>query len=668
MPYAVRHCARTLRWQMGTTMIETNPATPTDSEAARRTGLVLDAARGLERPPLLLQSGHWTIGSADDAEVRVELPGVADRHATIEVDGQDVFVTAHDAEHTQLNGRAVEIESLHAGDRLTVGPVEFELREPTSDELLSLVPEPSIAPPGQDVPSGDGHDADWQAHLDGRMKHIEHLVNETISRLAPATHEGPSLSAATALGGDETESALRSRQADLEVREQVWLQGVESLRERRAELDARETELDDRTQAWEAAVRRSRKRDAEVRLRQRELVELGETLTARREELERAEERLAAQRATLDRERSEFERERMDAAETDAERRRELDRVQEQLSHVEAEQQARGLALDRHEEELTVARREIDGRLDAVAERERELERRARELDDFRRTLEERSSELPPAGPAACADESDRQHETSDVPSEEAAFSDEVFSSTEMLVVPWQPVGSRHTDDLVENPPSSEDGWSANTAEPPAPREATAEFTQAGAEQIGDSQQGERGPEVRPNDADREAPIPVDEVETGHECLDSDQETLDETEPPPSAPEEEAADEMSQSPEPAPHASPGGDAVDVAREKLEFKAQLLLAAAVGTIVLLSSSQLGLPDLSSFGKFTAVGCAVMFVETLRSAIGLQRAGAHARSRPRHTESVADGEDGPARLGEEASTEPAHAASTNLSPKK
>lgn len=81
---------------------------------------------------LRVQGARVTIGSAEECEVRLSGPGVAPRHAQLRAMDGAVTVSSIAADAPmRVNGREEIAHRLRPGDRLTIGPFEFEF-QPTS--------------------------------------------------------------------------------------------------------------------------------------------------------------------------------------------------------------------------------------------------------------------------------------------------------------------------------------------------------------------------------------------------------------------------------------------------------------------------------------------------------------------------------------------------------
>lgn len=102
--------------------------------------LVLQPLQGhLDVEPVLLAPGlRCVIGSAEGCAVRLTKSTlVRPEHCTIEVSGRQTLLTKWVPETTWLNDRLVaEPSELVPGDRIAIGPFDFQVRAASADELL----------------------------------------------------------------------------------------------------------------------------------------------------------------------------------------------------------------------------------------------------------------------------------------------------------------------------------------------------------------------------------------------------------------------------------------------------------------------------------------------------------------------------------------------------
>jgi len=108
-------------------------------------GIRLSTVRsGLGWQSIDLPLGNYTLGARNDADIVIDVPGVAERHCTLIVGAQHVVVKAW-TNRTWINDGAVSEATLKLGDRLILGPIELRV-----SSLPSQHPESGmhfIAPP-----------------------------------------------------------------------------------------------------------------------------------------------------------------------------------------------------------------------------------------------------------------------------------------------------------------------------------------------------------------------------------------------------------------------------------------------------------------------------------------------------------------------------------------
>jgi hypothetical protein len=219
-----------------------------------------------------LRSPKCTIGSGPSCTFRVRARGVRPVHCLI-LRGPTQTVIRRWSADTRLNGGAFTDAPLGPGDRLGVGPVEFEVLD--TGAASTRLPPPSA--PARDAgpsPSFDGSKAvgaterrlalaNRQAR--GRVRKLIAQLRAARGELAepegePRSQETPPTAPEVRQGGlDALEAQLGTRQSALDVREreldgrQAELKAVEAqLGTRQSALEARERELDGRQAELEA--------------------------------------------------------------------------------------------------------------------------------------------------------------------------------------------------------------------------------------------------------------------------------------------------------------------------------------------------------------------------------------------------------------------------------
>ena len=109
--------------------------------------LIMRTATGGERP-FRLRKKRTIIGREVHSDVRIPLPKVAPRHCDLTIEDGQVRLRdlGTSADGTLHNGRPVREAILEDADRLTVGPVTFEVRFQDADAQAEIDAEPSAAP------------------------------------------------------------------------------------------------------------------------------------------------------------------------------------------------------------------------------------------------------------------------------------------------------------------------------------------------------------------------------------------------------------------------------------------------------------------------------------------------------------------------------------------
>ena len=388
-----------------------------------------------------LRSAKCTIGSGENCTLRIRARGVQPLHCVLIRKAVRTVVRRWAAD-TRLNGASFTDAPLHTGDRLSIGPIDFEVLDsgtaPNLDAANDFTASTKLA---GGVGKRDSVVERLRAAKDVARKRTEKILGrlrEAHRRIEQLTDELSEYE--TSKGASTPQSGVLDRAADgpheLE-RERVLLEEAQSLlREQQAERDRRERELRAREADLERLARETDSSREEIAKERRSLDRARDELAARQEELERAvqdaaslrqrSEEAEALRAELekqcqetDRVREEFAtrqeeleravqdaanlRQRSEEAEalrTELEKQRqEADRVSEELatSQEELERAVQGVASlrQRSEEaealraELEKQRQETDRVSEELATRQEELERAVQDAASLRQRSEE---------------------------------------------------------------------------------------------------------------------------------------------------------------------------------------------------------------------------------------------------------------------------------------
>ena len=103
----------------------------------------------LDGREIVLLPGVFFIGRGEDADLRLDDPGVSRRHAALRVTGDDAEVEDLGSRNgLLLNGRAVRgVEPLEPGDVLTIGEHELRVRSPGFPDASDTGTRPLRTPP-----------------------------------------------------------------------------------------------------------------------------------------------------------------------------------------------------------------------------------------------------------------------------------------------------------------------------------------------------------------------------------------------------------------------------------------------------------------------------------------------------------------------------------------
>jgi hypothetical protein len=130
--------------------------------------LVSEPSLGVD--PIGLEKGRWTIGSSDENRIVASEPGIADRHCLLLVTGQQILMKSW-SEQTRVNGDPQREACLSAGDVLTLGNTDFQIR------CADSIPDPKEG--GQPGSSTVG-----QSSIVGQIEVLSQIVEELDHELA----------------------------------------------------------------------------------------------------------------------------------------------------------------------------------------------------------------------------------------------------------------------------------------------------------------------------------------------------------------------------------------------------------------------------------------------------------------------------------------------------
>jgi len=400
------------------TLTRRDPSTSTGAFAGRL--LVLEPVAAADLEPVVLAPGRYHVGSDEDCDVRVTVPGVAPRHCLIVV-GPHRSVVKSLAPLTWLNDGVFREAALRPGDRLVAGPIEWTVGGATASEATSRT-----APTATKAVKVLCDDAASrvelsQAALDARREWEQHRRVETpVQEPVPAPALTPSSAAINEQRAHLTELAasLSARETEVIAREtdvrchwedvqKNWaaVRELDQLvRSERAAVAAERAELLAERQAISAVRRELDEARADLGRRALDLTDRESSLQLRADDTVESHSLLATRTAELKRRESEFaEREaRVAAAEARvAEREQELEQRREQVDRQNAELAERELRLSQsesaraeHERGLEQRAAEIEQQQTGLSEREAQLTHREAELERLRQEIAQRQAEL----------------------------------------------------------------------------------------------------------------------------------------------------------------------------------------------------------------------------------------------------------------------------------
>jgi len=388
---------------------------PRQAAASREASLMLRPIRGHADSPLIpLGIGRYVIGSGPDAEVRLETHGVDAQHAVLLVGPQRSVLKAF-SRFTWVNDGVVRECAVRPGDRICIGPVEFEVlkakprrRKPAATEPAprNIAPRQALAEPG------------FSGWATTELPAAGHRP-----LLPPPVDIGASSRREKIIG--ELNSELLSQLAHLVERETVTTARERRLVEQTAQIEGRRRVAEERQSELERLQAELGRADSEWRRKSAEIAEQAVQLRAERETFERdraklAEEvsRLGAQTQAIEERKSALDvREaRLDEQQSSLELRANQLGIQEQR-HAEAVAQAlesskacnddlqrladQRTLFQRTEEQLQVEREQFEQeRAEYVSDRDKLFAERAHlatrevEISELRRRVHEQQAEL----------------------------------------------------------------------------------------------------------------------------------------------------------------------------------------------------------------------------------------------------------------------------------
>lgn len=359
-----------------------------------------------------------TIGSGPTCTHRIVARGVQPLHCLI-VRGTAATVVRSISPQTRLNGRPFNDAVLRPGDRIGIGPIDFQ--------VVCLQARNGQQTGSQSDPSTEQRPTQPAQTRKGAKTAQEHRPLP-VSYPAP---NGPSVHPVAVPPSEDTLAArsaeLIARQAELDTRqreldrcqaelekhrrdlENRWAE----LEKQQAELKARQRDLDARQSALSARENDLESLRGDLEAQQAEIGTQQAQLSARLEELERFRRDLESRAVALDQRQTELDQRQAalddqlaarqsqsDGGQADREA---LDTRQEALDRLAAELSARDEELARRECMLQERHQQLESRLEELERREAELSQREaqfsqRQAELSKREVEVSHREASPAG------------------------------------------------------------------------------------------------------------------------------------------------------------------------------------------------------------------------------------------------------------------------------
>ena len=391
-----------------------------------------------------LKSQKCTIGSGEHCTLRIRAVGVQPLHCILIRKAAQTIIRRWAAD-TRLNGASFTDAPLHAGDRLSIGPVEFEVLEPGTPSVPLGSPDDSLSTKSPDgVGKGDSLVEHLRAAKDlarkrtGKILRRLRQANLQIDQLNKELHESPSPREETLHldegglgvrdGGEmppaeqtllkETQALLREEQANFEAARQRWRQEHDesdrALQTQQADFDRQTQELNALRTELQTGRQECERLTDQLQKERAQAERHSETVTREASDLERQREELTAARAELDSMREAVGKER-EAAEADRRRYEELtEKLQQERG--QAEQQSETVTreasdLERQREELAAARAELDSMREAVAKDREAAEADRRRYEELAEKLQQERVQAEQQSETVTREVSDLEHQ-----------------------------------------------------------------------------------------------------------------------------------------------------------------------------------------------------------------------------------------------------------------
>ncbi|MDZ7620066.1 MAG: hypothetical protein U1E05_23945 [Patescibacteria group bacterium] len=375
--------------------------------------------RGPGRPGQLvrLRSTKCSVGSGPRCTLRLAARGVRAVHCVI-FRGTERTIVRRWAPDTRLNGHAFTDSELHAGDRLSIGPIEVDVLDTDG---------PMVAREGRHSPREADRPADAQLaqlrdelnqrdrDLDGRREALERefakLDAQRNEQMTDLRQRQERLDADLACLGREYADWDQRRQSD----EQALRARGEQLAELRRELDQREANSHQEHGAIQAAEEDLQAKRAQLDVQQQRVQADFDRLRAEEEAFKaECEKRLQAEEEALRNAREQLEGERRNL-------QADLDRLQAEQQALPAEQQS----LQAEQDRIRAAEEAIHADRQRLQTEEETLRQDREQLEGERRNLQADLDRLQAEQQALQAKQQGFQAEQADLQAERERIHEE---------------------------------------------------------------------------------------------------------------------------------------------------------------------------------------------------------------------------------------------------
>lgn len=388
---------------------------------------------------VVVAAGASSIGSGADCQIRLMNPGIAEKHAVLDYQQGRLTIRAFD-HRSWLNDGPLKSSVLRAGDKVTLGPVEYLIHERLR-QVSPFAVTPAVQRPAamvQEVPAATVNSATVNSAAMLPVTHEVTQISELRDQAREALERTTAQLAALAMPADSSVPVLPKAASPPAVDPSVLLK--EEIAKLVGELDLAKGER----LAAEQRLVRIQQQDAEAA--QRSLEQLRLEFDQQRDVLEQAvravEEQASREKAHLQKQLSELQaasaevtsqwgvkqaeveqRERALANEQTrlAQENALLAARSEMLTQREAELDQTGRQFLMREKELSEKLTTFDDRVEALTARETTIGTRERELDEASAQLAQRESEL--SCRVSLVDEREAQLETKRLELDERADS-----------------------------------------------------------------------------------------------------------------------------------------------------------------------------------------------------------------------------------------------------